>query len=124
VANGPFNFTGHGNTGNWPNVVAGAMNLDVATVLPGHGPSGGREVLEGQKAFFDFINESVGAAHAAGKKLEDVVPEITNGKGMKTTIEPPETVKNWVGPNFPEQVRVRYVEIAEGKPHGEILGGK
>ena len=124
ATNGPFNFTGHGNTGNWPNVIAEAMKLDATTVLPGHGPSGGREVLEGQKAFFDFINQAAGAAHGEGKKLKDVVTEITDGKGVKTTIVAPETVSNWVGPNFAEQVRVRFVELTEGKPHGAIMGGE
>ncbi len=124
AVNGPFNFTGHGNTGSWPNVMARALELDAQTVLPGHGPSGGREILAGQKEFFEFINEAVGKAFAEGKKLEEVVPEITDGKGTKTIIEPPDTVKNWVGPGFPEQVRVRYMELAEGKPHGMILGGE
>lgn len=123
ATNGPYNFTGHGNTGNWPNVMAAALDLDFVTVLPGHGPAGGRDVVEGQKAFMEFLNEAVGAAHAAGKKMEDVVT-VVDGRGTETTIEPPESVSNWVGPNFPEQVRVRWVELAEGKPHGEILGGK
>jgi glyoxylase-like metal-dependent hydrolase (beta-lactamase superfamily II) len=123
ATNGPYNFTGHGNTGSWPNVIERAMALDADKVLPGHGPAGGREILAGQKAFFEFINAEVGAAHAAGKKLEDIVT-LGEGGGVETTIQPPESVMNWVGPRFAEQVRVRYVELAEGKPHGLILGGE
>lgn len=123
VVNGAFNYTGDGNTGNWPNVVAGAMALDVEHVLPGHGPRGGKEVLEGQKAFFDFVNKAVGEAFDAGKKMDEVVT-VADGKGKSTTIEPPAEVRNWVGDGFPEQVRVRWTELAEGKPHGAILGGE
>ncbi len=123
ATNGPFNFTGHGNTGGWPNVLARALELDFATVLPGHGPPGGREVVEGQKAFMELINQTVGEARAAGKKLEDLVT-IEDGSGTATSVEAPEAVQHWVGERFAEQLRVRWTEIAEGKPHGMILGGE
>ena len=45
VANGPYNYTGDGNVGNWPSVVRAASKLQVAHVLPGHGGPGGPEVL-------------------------------------------------------------------------------
>ena len=48
IVNGPYNYTGDGNTGNWPDVVGKALALGFETILPGHGPSGGREVAEGQ----------------------------------------------------------------------------
>ena len=123
ATNGPFNFTGHGNTGSWPNVMARALELDFETVLPGHGPAGGREVVEGEKAFMEFINEAVGTAHSEGKKLADIVT-VENGAGVATTVEAPEAVQNWVGERFPEQLRVRWAEITEGKPHGMIVGGE
>ena len=123
ATNGPFNFTGHGNTGSWPNVMARALELDFATVLPGHGPQGGREVVEGEKAFMEFINSSVAEAVAAGKKLDDIV-KVEDGAGVSTTIQAPESVANWVGPRFAEQVRVRWEEVAQGKPHGMIVGGE
>jgi hypothetical protein len=33
-------------------------------------------------------------------------------------------VKNWVGPSLPTQVKDTFEEITQGKPHGEIAGGK
>ena len=56
IVNGPYNYTGDGNTGNWPDVVSKALALGFETILPGHGPSGGREVAEGQRQFFQEIN--------------------------------------------------------------------
>ena len=40
IVNGPYNFTGHGNTGNWPNVIRKAKALRFEHVLPGHGGAG------------------------------------------------------------------------------------
>ena len=122
IVNGPFNYTGDGNTGNWPNVVSQALELGFETVLPGHGPSGGREVAEGQRRFLQEINAAVEKAFADKTPLEDLVT-LEDGAGAATTVELSDDVGNWVGNRFAEQVRVRYAELAEGKPHGEILGG-
>ncbi len=124
IVNGPFNYTGDGNTGNWPDVVAKALELDFETLLPGHGPYGGREIAEGQRQFFQEINTAVGEAFENGTSLEDLVT-VEDGAGIETTVALSEDVSNWIGDGsrFPEQVRVRYTELAEGKPHGEILGG-
>lgn len=123
AVNGPFNYTGDGHTGNWPNVMRGAQSLGAERVLPGHGAPGGPEILTGQQAFFDDLNAKVRQAFEQGKKLEDVVT-VEDGAGTATVITPSDAVKNWVGPNYPEQVRVRFVEVSQGKPHGEILGGR
>ena len=44
------------------------------------------------------------------------------GERQKDTLT--ETVKNWTGDSLPAQVKDVYEEITQGKPHGEILGGK
>ena len=122
IVNGPFNYTGDGNTGNWPNVVGKALELGFETILPGHGSSGGREVAEGQRQFLQEINAAVEKAFEDKTPLEDLVT-LEDGAGVATTVKLSDDVGNWVGDRFAEQVRVRYVELAEGKPHGEILGG-
>lgn len=122
IVNGPFNYTGDGNTGNWPAVVREVQTLQPLRVLPGHGPAGGPEIIAGQLQFFEELNAAVEGAFAAGTPLEDLVT-LEDDAGVATTVELAESVANWVGDRFAEQVRVRYVELAEGKPHGEILGG-
>ncbi len=122
IVNGPFNFTGHSNTGNWPNVVSQAEALGPATILPGHGALGGPEIAAGQRQFFEELNAAVEEAFAAGTAIEDVVT-VEDGAGVSTTVELSGDVSNWVGNRFAEQVRVRYAELAEGMPHGEIVGG-
>ena len=122
IVNGPYNYTGDGNTGNWPDVVGKALELGFETILPGHGPSGGREVAEGQLQFFQEINAAVEKAVKDKTPLEELVT-VENGAGVATTVELSDKVSNWVADRLAEQVRVRYTELAEGKPHGEILGG-
>lgn len=113
VVNGPYNFTGDGNIGNWPNVVHAAQKLDAKTILPGHGVPGGPEVLAGQAAFMVELHKAAQSAVDRGAKAEDL-----------KQVRLPESVKNWVGDSFGDQVKDAYEEIKQGKPHGEIGGGK
>ena len=117
--NGPYNFTGDGNVGNWPNVVKGAQALGATMVLPGHGPHGGTEILAGELAFMTELRKAVAAARASGKKLEDVVT-MKDGKPVKASLTLPPAVKNWVGDFFPAQVFDTWKELEAGKPRGDL----
>lgn len=123
IVNGPFNFMGHANIGNWPNVIERAKRLRFDKVLPGHGPIGGREVPDGQQAFMREIHTAVGAALGQGQSLADFAT-LTDGRPTATSIRLSPGVQNWVGASFPQQVMFAYEEISQRKPHGEILGGK
>jgi cyclase len=114
ATNGPYNNTADASLANWPNVMRKAQKLKIKYVLPGHGPAGGPEVLSGQALFMTELYKAVQSAIGQGKKLEDV----------KTSVQLPDSVKNWVGPSLATQVQHTYEEITQGKPHGEILGGK
>lgn len=119
VANGPYNSVSDGNIGNWPSVIAKAQKLDVQYVLPGHGPSGGKEVLANQKLFFTELHARVAAAIKEGKKLEDIV-KMNGRRPVSTSIEMPDSVKTYIGPSLPGQVRSTYQEIVEKKPVGDL----
>ena len=115
---------GDGNSANWPVVLEKARRFDVTTVLPGHGPSAGKEVLSGQAQFFVELRKAVGGAIKAGKKLDDLVLKQAD-KVTGTSITLPASVKNWVdNQGLPAAVEVVYKEITMGKPHGEIIGGR
>ncbi len=123
VVNGPFNYTGQGNIGNWNNVIRAAQKLDVEHVLPGHGGPGGKEVMAGQMQFFTELQKAVRDAVRAGKKREDLVT-LKGDRAVATTVHLPDSVSNWVGNSLPAQVSDAFREITEKKPIGEITGGK
>ena len=110
VVNGPYNYTADGNIANWPNVVRAAAKLKVKFVLPGHGESGGREILAGQEQFFVELHQAVKSAVDQGKKLD----------GLAAGLHLPDTVKPWIGDSFQAQVKDTYEEITQGKPHGDL----
>jgi glyoxylase-like metal-dependent hydrolase (beta-lactamase superfamily II) len=108
VVNGPHNNTTDANIGNWPNVIRAAERLDVQYVLPGHGETGGKELLEGQAQFLINLHKAVDAAIKDGKKPEGL------------TIKLPDSVKNWVGNSLDGQVKDTYAEITAKKPRGDL----
>ncbi len=123
IVNGPYNYTTDGNVGNWPSVVRAAAKLKPVHVLPGHGEAGGAEVVAGQERFMVELHKAVKAAVAQGKKLNDLV-KMEGAKPVSSSLQLPASVKHWVGSFYPAQVKDTYEEISQGKPHGEIEGGK
>jgi cyclase len=123
VVNGPFNYMGHANAANWPNVIDQVKKLNASTILPGHGTPGGSEVLDGQRQFFVELRKTVNDAVKSGKKLEELVVK-KGSEPVTTSLQLPASVKNWTGDFLAGQVEVVYKEITMKKPHGEIVGGK
>ena len=119
AVNGPYNYTADGNVGNWPKVTGAALKLSVEHVLPGHGGPGGKEILEGQGLFMTELHKAVASAVKQGKKLDDIVKK-DGDKLVSTSIQLPDSVKNWVGDGLTDQVRDTYEEITQHKPHGDI----
>lgn len=119
VVNGAYNFTADGNIGNWPKVIAAAQKLNPTTILPGHGPYGGPEILTGQRAYFLELLKAVEAAQKSGKKVEDIVT-MKGNKATTTSITLPTSVKNWVGNGLPDQVRDTYEELKQKKARGDL----
>jgi cyclase len=74
--NGAFNYLGQGDTASWIKVMEKAQQLDVQTVLPGHGPLAGKELLEKQKHYFVDLRAQVSKALIANKSLADVLASI------------------------------------------------
>lgn len=131
LANGGFNYLGLGNIANWNNVLKKAQKLGARHVLPGHGRPGGAELFNGQMLFLTELQKAVRKEIKAGKTVDDLVkPGPANApKGpfpnQVTTIALPDSVKHWISDErLPIQVRQTYEEITQGKPHGEIMGGK
>lgn len=118
AVNGPYNYTADGNIANWPKVMDAALKLDVQHVLPGHGGAGGKEILEGQRAFMIELRKAVDSAIRSGKKLDDLVK--TEGGKQVASVQLPGAVHNWVGPGLGGQVKDAYNEITLHKAAGDL----
>ena len=123
VTNGPYNGMGDGYVANWPKVVHSARQLKVKYVLPAHGPAGGPEILDGEEQFLTTIYSTVKHSMEQGKQLEDMV-EMKDGQPVKAKLQLANAVEHWVGSFYPGQISDIYQEITQGKPRGEITGGK
>jgi glyoxylase-like metal-dependent hydrolase (beta-lactamase superfamily II) len=117
--NGPYNNTADGNIGNWPAVMAEAEKLHPQYVLPGHGPSGGAELLTGQANFMVELRKAAAQAVAQGKKLEEVVT-LKDGNPVATSLTLPASVQHWVGNSLPTQAMNAYNEVSFKKPAGDV----
>jgi cyclase len=117
--NGPYNNTADANLGNWPKVMDAAEKLHPQFVLPGHGPSGGAEILTGQANFMLELRKAVQQAVERGKKLEDIVT-MKEGKPVATAIVLPPGAQHWVGNSLPTQVMNAYSEVTQKKPAGDV----
>jgi glyoxylase-like metal-dependent hydrolase (beta-lactamase superfamily II) len=111
VVNGPHNNTADANIGNWPGVLRIAEKLKVKHVLPGHGLSGGRELITGQEQFFVELRKAVQTGVTTGKKLEEI----------QASVKLPDAVENWVSANsLKTQIKDAYLELTQNKPRGDI----
>ncbi len=109
VVNGPYNYTADGNIGNWQQVAANAMKLKPRIVLPGHGASGGVEILTGQRQFMVDLHKAAVDAVKAGKTEEAFL-------GTKL----PGGDANWIPKDASNDLRDAYREAKTGKPTGDL----
>ncbi len=109
VVNGPYNYTADGNIGNWAQVAANAIKLKPQVVLPGHGASGGMEILTGQKQFMVDLHQAAADAVKAGKTEDDFL-----------TTKLPAADANWIPEKADSDLRDAYREVKMGKATGDL----
>lgn len=104
--NGPYNFTGDGDTGEWIKTLAAAEKLGAKVVCPGHGPVAGGELLTEQKTYFSELRRHV-------KKHWQRQPEAMKGRvpAIRTALQGQPRIAKYVGDFFPAQVEKVYVEL-------------
>ena len=96
------------NLANWPKVLAAAIAMRPAWVLPGHGDAGGAEILVGQRRFLLDLYNAV-AAQAA----RHIIPTAAN-------VHLPAEDNNWVLPDMSQDIEITYSEIANHQPAGAL----
>ena len=73
----PLAFEGH--IGGWIRVCDKVDGLDVETIVPGHGPVGGKDDLREMRGYLESIHEQARAAFDAGRSQEEATEEIDLG---------------------------------------------
>ena len=79
-------FSQHGQIGTWMKVVDRILAMDVETVVPGHGPLGGRKEMLEMREYFQVLVPEVRRRYDAGMSAGRAAAGITLGK-----------FDNWIG---------------------------
>jgi cyclase len=110
--NGPFNYVGDGSITEWIGTLERAKQLKPKLVCPGHGPTGGPEMIEQQQAYFKAVHGAVKKLVDAKRTPEQVKAEVERIKGE---IDAQEPIRKYLSANFSQHVEKVYVELG-GKP--------
>jgi glyoxylase-like metal-dependent hydrolase (beta-lactamase superfamily II) len=108
AVNGPRNKLADAWIANWPKVLEKAIALAPVQVLPGHGPPGGVDLLEGQRRFLIDLYAAVAAEIEAGKPLAAIAVRL------------PEADRNWIPQDLSLDVEAAYNEITHHAPAGSL----
>jgi cyclase len=94
-------LAGQGKIGGWLNVIERVKELDVDTIVPGHGPPGRKQELDDVREYFEFIRDQARKASEAGIDEKTAAEQIDLGP-----------YKDWLDPErlFPN-VGVAYREF-------------
>ncbi len=108
--NGPFNYTGDGNTEEWVKTLEAVRKLGAKVVCPGHGAMGDGSVLADQQAFFVELRKQV--KKYARKKPEEVKAATET---IREALNKQQNISRYVGDFLPAQIEKVYIEMG-GKP--------
>jgi len=115
--NGPYNFVGDGDVGQWVGTLEAAKKLGAEIVCTGHGPRSVASVLDDQQAFFKQLREQVGALMAGKAPAEAQVQIEPIRAALKANAQIARYVsdRGAAGDSFASQVEKVYLELTGNK---------
>lgn len=108
--NGPYNFAGDGDTGEWVKTLEAAKKLGAKMICPGHGPRGSGQVLADQQSFFVELRNQVKKYR---RKSPDVMKNAVEQIRLALMSDP--QIARYVGDFLSAQIEKAFVEMG-GKP--------
>jgi glyoxylase-like metal-dependent hydrolase (beta-lactamase superfamily II) len=111
--NGPYNFMGDGDSGEWVKTLEAARKLQPKVVCPGHGPMGGPEVLDNQIAYFVALRGEVKKLMDDGLKPEEIKASAAL---IRDKLRKQENIAIYVGQFLDAQVEKIYIEMGGRAP--------
>ena len=111
--NGPYNFVGDGDVGQWIGTLEAAKQLGARIVCTGHGPRSVTSVLDDQQAFFKALRDQVGTLMAS-KPPEEAKTQV---ESIRATLKGNAQIARYVGPgdSLTSQVQKVYEELTGKK---------
>lgn len=108
IVNGPYNYTGDSHLANWIKILTKIeKQWKPSKIIPGHGKSGGPEILRGQIEYFIAMQQSVAAQVKAGSTQNQLkVPDLAAN------------LKQWAGDGVNAQLATFFTEATTRKPAG------
>jgi len=110
--NGPYNYAGDGDIGQWIDTLAAAAKLGAEKICPGHGPSGPGDVLADQRAFFVSLRDAVKTWKDAGKTAAEAK---AGADPLKEQLRKNPKIERYLGSFFAAQVEKAWTELG-GEP--------
>ncbi len=110
--NGPYNYVGDGDTGEWIRTLEAAKQLGAKTVCPGHGPRGTAELLADQQQFFVELRKQVEPLARAKKEPGEVKEAVER---IAAALKNQPRIARYVGDSISGQVEKVFIEMG-GKP--------
>jgi glyoxylase-like metal-dependent hydrolase (beta-lactamase superfamily II) len=123
--NGPYNYVGDGDVGQWIETLNAAKKLSAQIVCPGHGSRSAATMLNDQQAFFNALRDQVGKLMTGkpeeeARKQIDAIRAILKSNASISRYVPAAGTAPW--DPFPAQVEKVYMELTGRKlaalPHG------
>jgi glyoxylase-like metal-dependent hydrolase (beta-lactamase superfamily II) len=105
--NGPYNYVGDGNIGEWISTLDAAKRLNPKVVCPGHGQLGDGSLLEDQRQFFVELQRQGRMLYDAHKSPSDAQAEVER---IRKLVERNSRIKKYVGEFFAAQLEKAYTE--------------
>jgi cyclase len=112
--NGPYNYTGDGNVGQWITTLDAARKLGAQVVCTGHGPRTVGTALDDQQAFFKALREQVAAVIVKAPAKDKI-------EALRAQLKTNAQIARFVGvlgagwDPFPSQVEKVYEELTGKK---------
>lgn len=106
--NGPYNYTGDGNIGEWIETLENAKKLKPKIVVPGHGPIADASLLEDQRQYFLEIQRQGRLLYKHYRRANDAATQVNRIRA--NVLDKGGRLKKYVGDMFAAQIEKAYTE--------------
>lgn len=109
-----FPYFGQAHFGAWKETLRKILSMDVEVVVPGHGPVGGKEVVEKYASFFQNLEEEVRDFELKGLTIEQMAEESRVINFFPDDeIAKQGLAQSWIGEQYKSAARVILAEYKD-----------